>query len=187
MKKIIAIILVLSAIFIAYFMASPYISTYFIQKALTDNNTEMLARHIDYTVLRENLKQTMRSELDSSLGDFDELLKDSNVNILLQGVSSKILDTLAEGMMTPQILRKIFQGQKTDILTDQSQQPKQEGDKKLLENASFHLDSLNHFSIWIPMQKDEKTQIILSRYGLTWKITHILFNKAKLNRPINIK
>ncbi|MBB5017263.1 hypothetical protein HNQ59_000527 [Chitinivorax tropicus] len=179
MKKIIA--LGIAGSLVAYAIATPYIAVYQISDAAHKKDAEALSSHIDFPSVRQSIKSQINQNISNTLQENN--LKDNLFSELGMALAGAMVDTLVESYVSPAGISKLISGQKflQKVSTDTSEnqqgnQPKQES-KSLFSQASMSYKSLDKFEVVKQSDNGDQLKFILSRSGLSWKITDIILPK----------
>ncbi len=162
---------------VGYAAAGPFITINHIKDGVEARDANKLEKHIDFPVLRENVKLQLQSYLSKEKAVDEESLLGS----LARGFMSQMADGMVESFVTPTGLAGLMEGQRPD------QQPSKEtpssggavsansGDdeKTLFKNARYTYDSLRKFSAWVKDEQGDEIRFVLTREGLSWKLSNI--------------
>ncbi len=173
--KIIAAGIFLSFILLALGLYSlPYITAYQIKKAIDQDNSTKLREYINFTSVRQDLKEQIKAFLASRMG----ILRKSSQLIELLGpdlaerLANKMVDKVIDAVVTAKGLDELMQGK---IMLGQIAG----GDKKQEEaqppDVSMHYESSSKFVVGIKNRSHpgRETKLILTRRGLEWTLTAI--------------
>ena len=178
MKKGILFFIVAVICLIGYvFLADPYITVYKIKKGIVAQDSEKLSENIDFPLLRQNLKEQCNAIMMKGVV---KELKENPFGALGIALASKLIDGLVDFFVTPSSLAILMEGKKLDIESDTKLiKPIGGNETKPFKNARYSYDSINKFSIWVPTDEGEEIRFVLSRTGLSWKLSNIMvpFNK----------
>ncbi len=171
--------------FIGYWFASPYWVTYQIEQAVKNNNAEKLSSYIDFKALKQNLKAQLEQEMQSRLG----AKNDPQVAAFAQMFASAFVDKVLDSMVSPQGMTMLIQGMtmliqgkkayENNAVSFQSQHHAdqtnaQKTADKVEPDYSGQYENLNRFGITQTTKTGQKAGFILTRDGLSWKMTEIL-------------
>ncbi|MBV1874376.1 MAG: DUF2939 domain-containing protein [Gammaproteobacteria bacterium] len=152
-----------------YLFATPYITVYQLKIAAENNDAEALEKHVNFVVLRENLKTQMHGRLGRKMEK--KALSNNPFAALGAAFGSIMVDTMLDVYITPEGLVELMEGRKPALkgrakAVTTGQQPA----AKPFPDATMTYESLNTFAITLP-KKDIK--FLLSRNGLVWQVTDI--------------
>lgn len=167
--KLTALLLAVLAGLVGWVVADPFMTMHALQLAADRNDSDLLARNIDFPVLRENLKPQVRPLVDQRL---DRESEKHSWAVLGKRYSGQIADGAVDALITPRGLAQLLsrEGHK-----------KKKGKKKKRAAAGngqpatreWQFNSASEFEMDI--KKDDRlTRFILTRYGLVWKLTNII-------------
>lgn len=163
MNKLTIATMALIILAIGYIAAGPYLALSGIKVALENNDSVKLQTHIDFQVLKQNLKdQINASAFQSSMGDAN-----SPFSALAAGIVTTITDKVIDAMVTPSgimaaLSNKGFEGSVFDK------------EHKLFKDATISFDSHDMASIWVPVENSENARFVLKREGIDWKLINII-------------
>jgi len=187
MKKLILLIIVAVICFMGYFWASPYITVYKIKNGIIEQDAEKLSENIDFPVLRQNLKEQFNAQM---MMEASTELKDNPFGFLGMAIASKLVDGLVDIFVTPSSLTSLMEGKKPSKERDyKSIKSDVHKDTKPFRNARYSFDSTDKFSIWVPSEIGGEIRFVLTRSGITWKLTNIAvpFNKSEIQQQELVK
>ncbi|WP_171047493.1 DUF2939 domain-containing protein [Candidatus Accumulibacter phosphatis] len=170
MKKTIGITGFLLVSMIGYVAAGPFLTLHAIRSDLVDQDSDALAEHIDFPVLRRNLKEQINTQMMGKT----EILKDHPLNILAMGVATQMADRFVDLLVTPDHLVQIIEGKKRLQNAPVSQEERIARKQKLFKNARTTYDSFSRFSVWIPNDQGEDIRLVFARSGLSWKLVNLI-------------
>jgi hypothetical protein len=172
MKKLVLLMIAAIICFIGYFYASPYITIYKIKKGIIEQDSEKLSENIDFPVLRQNLKEQFNAQMMKKVATE---LKDNPFGAMGMAIASKLVDGLVDIFVTPSSLAILMEGKKPDRESDtKSIKPTGDKDRKPFRNARYSFDSTNKFSIRVPAENGGEIRFVLTRSGLSWKLSNIV-------------
>ncbi|MBJ9722612.1 DUF2939 domain-containing protein [Acinetobacter calcoaceticus] len=171
-KKIIGVIFGLIILILGYLYASPYIILNSIKNALKENDSEKVSAYIDYTSVRQSLKDQMNAymlkELKTKEADGWEALGAM--------MASTLAEKMVDAVVTPEGMTLMLQGKDLrKSLTDNIEDtPKEKTDNPKIEYRTRYL-SMNMFEVTLRnKQNDKDVKIIMERDGLSWKVKKIV-------------
>lgn len=161
-----AIVVVLSIWF-----ASPYVALRGIQQAVADNNPEALSEHVDYTVLRTNVKVRVRQHIVENMpSNWPKMMRDS--------VLAKFSPSVEAGVdkyVSPEMLKNLMQvkpvtgsGPKGAEEIQRSWDVRWWTKRQSLDVLVLHIASTN------PKYEGREVLVHFQRVsGITWKIVDV--------------
>jgi hypothetical protein len=175
MKKLIIIALLFVIAFVGYIAAGPFIAIHQIKAGVNNQDSELLAENIDFPLLRSNLKEQVSAYFEKKAASKS---KHKPLESLVLGIASKFADAAFDEVVTPSGIANLMEGKQP--------KQKQSGDEKstktkrqLFRNARHSLDSAHMFSIWVKDGKGDEIRFVLTRDGLSWKLTNIIIPRLK--------
>ena len=164
MSKLFWLIGVLLIAVTSYTAAIPYITITHIKTAVSEQDSEALSENIDFTVLRQNIKE----QLIERVTNFNmSEMKDNPMGALAIAAVSTFVDGKADSYISPSGLASLMEGKIPG-------EGKKSETTELLKNARYTYDSTSEFSAWVPTEKGEEIRFVLYRNGLDWKLENIV-------------
>ncbi len=174
----------------AYLAFSPHLALDRLADAIDEGDEAKLREHVDFPVLRENLKDQLNSVL---MDEASEGMAGNPLGALAIGLASRLVDPVVDSLVTPSGIAQLARGDNPargltgDDADDRASaaDPSERGDGEderdedgriAFEDARLSRDSLDRFSVWVPTDEagGDEVQLVLHRYGLTWKLTNIV-------------
>lgn len=174
MKKL--ILGIVATFVIGYVFASPYITAYMIKTAAQNQDGEALSEYIDFSALRQNLKEQMNAAVGKEImqeaeGDGAAMVLGATFGGLIIG---KMVEKMIDVYVTPAGIMELMKGEILDmegIGTSTEQQTTSEP----FANVVMTYESFNKFSITTKdTESADEIKFILRRKGMEWKLTEIL-------------
>jgi len=187
MKKLILFLIIAFICFIGYLGASPYITIHKIKIGIIEQDSEKLSENIDFPLLRQNLKEQLSAYMMTRMA---AELKDNPFGALGVALASKLIDGLIDAFVTPSALASLMEGKKPPKESDiRPLRPTKDKDLEPFKSAKYSFDSINKFSIWVPAEEGGEFRFILTRNGLSWKLSNIVipFNKSEIQQIESVK
>jgi len=172
MKKIVGIVLLMVVAVGIFAAAGPYIALYQIRSGVEKSDSEKIAAYVDFPALRTNLKEQLRAQM---LKKESLKMKENPFDALAKGLASKMAEGMVDSFVTPAGLMKLLQGKKRgqDRNADPSSKSS-EPKSNPFQDADCNYDSINKFSVRVKDNKDREIRFILTRAGLSWKLSNII-------------
>ncbi|MES2664016.1 MAG: DUF2939 domain-containing protein [Pseudomonadota bacterium] len=173
MKKITTLLVVLSILLLSYVAAGPFITMNRIQAAIETKDSEKLTKHVDFPVLRVNLKEQVNDFFMKEAGAQSD---DNPWVALALSFTSSLVERIVEAFVTPEGIAKLLEGDKPKLYENEKPTPNNSKQTKpSLKNTRFKYHGFSEFSIWLKTKNQkEDIQLILSRQGIKWKLTNII-------------
>jgi hypothetical protein len=155
---------------VSYVAAGPLITLHEIKTGIQDQDSEKLASYIDFPALRENLKEQFSAYV---MQQASTDLKGNPFAAFGMLLGAKIVDSAVDSFVTPSGLSKIAAGKNPQ---DSSGMPQSSGPETVepFKNARYSYDSPSRFSAWVRLENGGDARFVLSRDGLSWKLTNII-------------
>ena len=183
MKTTFSLVIVTAAFIWIY--AKPYMVARDIYYSATVDNKHNMAEILDLPVLQANLKPQIESELmDQYQIDIPHNQKEVSDMVWVSLATGNIVNRLT----TPSGLMKIISGEvipdHNDITRSISEQFMDTGHMKQQakshwNKAFYQYFSLNRFDVLVPTEQGGVT-FILTRSGISWKLTNIIFSRDRI-------
>ena len=183
MKKTFSLVIMTAAFIWIY--AKPYMVARDIYDSAAVDNKHSMAEILDLPVLQANLKPQIESELiDQYQINMPHDQKEISDMVWVSLATSNIVNKLT----TPYGLMKIISGEiipnHNDITRSISEQfTDTDHIKKQAKNhwnkAFYQYFSLNRFDVLVPTEQGDVT-FILTRSGISWKLTNIIFSRDRI-------
>lgn len=162
----------LTVILIAgYVVASPFITVYQMKAAAEKNDGEALSEHIDFSSLRQSIKDQVNAMFLDKMTN-DKNLKGNPYAGLAMVFAGAFVDKAVDSYVTPDGITKLMAGERVS-LEDRNQSNKEKAKNEPLKDASFAYESTDKFVVTIANKPDEQIRFILRRRGLEWKLAEI--------------
>lgn len=188
MNKWLALALAALVTLAAYVAAGPYLAINGVRTALKDQDTAALARHVDFPVLRANV----RAQVD------DYLLRQAGPDVqrnpfgaialrMAGGLAGGAVDTL----LTPTGIGALLGGRSlwhrgSGGGIDRNDSYAHKPPRDPLEGARYRYESTSRFTATVDDRDGNPVVFVLSRDGLRWKLTDIrlpLFGANRADAP----
>ena len=168
MKLKVVVFAVLVLVF-GYLLAGPYIAVYQLKVAAENNDAEALAKHVDFVVLRDNLKTQMHDRLGRKMEK--KALSNNPLAAFGAAFGSIMVDTMVDMYITPEGLVELMKGRKPALKGKRQAVTRSlDSTTELFPNALLSYESTNLFSITLP---NKGIKFLLSRNGLHWQLTNV--------------
>lgn len=175
MKKLLPWLAGLLVIFAIYLYASPYIALYNIKNAAEQKDADKLSGYIDFPSVKQSIKDQVKASMVEELSASDE---QDGFEALGTMLAAAMIDPLVDGLVTPDGVALMLQGQKLDFdLSNNTSEDKAKVENENIDYKAGYL-SFNRFKVQIidADDSDESLDVIMHRDGLSWKVTKISFS-----------
>lgn len=175
MRKLLPWLAGLLVIFAIYLYASPYIALYNIKNAAEQKDADKLSGYIDFPSVKQSVKDQVKAAMVEELAASDE---QDGFEALGTMLAAAMIDPLVDGLVTPDGVALMLQGQKLDFdSSNDSSEDKAKINNEDIDYKAGYL-SFNRFKVQIidADDSDESLDVIMHRDGLSWKVTRISFS-----------
>jgi hypothetical protein len=175
LKKFLPWLVGLVVIFLIYLYASPYIALYNIKNAAEQKDADKLSGYIDFPSVKQSIKDQVKAAMVEELAASDE---QDGFEALGTMLAAAMIDPLIDGLVTPDGVALMLQGQKLDFeLNNDTPEDVPEAKNDNIDYKAGYL-SFNRFKVEIidANDADESLDVIMHRDGLSWKVTRISFS-----------
>lgn len=170
-KKMIGVIFGLIILIFGYLYASPYIVLNSIKNALKDNDSEKFSAYIDYTSVRQSVKDQMNAYMLKEI-----TTKETNGwEALGAMMASTLAEKMVDAVVTPEGMTLMLQGKDLrKSLTGNIEDKPKRTDPPKIEYSTRYL-SMSMFEVTFKNKENgSDVKIIMERDGLSWKIKKIV-------------
>ena len=184
MKKLLPWLAGLLVIFAIYLYASPYIALYNIKNAAEQKDADKLSGYIDFPSVKQSIKDQVKAAMAEELAASDE---QDGFEALGTMLAAAMIDPLVDGLVTPDGVALMLQGQKLDFdSSNDSSEDKAKINNEDIDYKAGYL-SFNRFKVQIidADDSDESLDVIMHRDGLSWKVTRISFSLDSKDKNSN--
>lgn len=175
MKKWIALIVVAVLALLGWIAAGPFMTVHAIREAIRTQDTAELSRHVDFPMLRANLRAQLDDYLARQAGpDLAANPLGALALRLASGATGGMVDTIA----TPAGLAAVLEGRQTwhrlsgaGVRADDSYAHQPPPDP--LQGAKYGFESTSRFTATVDADDGQPVTFVLSRDGLEWKLSDV--------------
>lgn len=169
-----------------YLYFSPHLALGELRDAIDEGDEEKLRDHVDFPVLRENLKDQLNAVLMEEASDG---MAENPLGALAIGLASRLVEPVVDSLVTPAGIAQLARGDNParDLAGDAFRRDARTGtaaedstpereERNPFDDARLTRDSLDRFSVWVPTEEagSDEIRLVLHREGLTWKLTNIV-------------
>ena len=186
MKKFLPWLVGLFVIFAIYLYASPYLVLNNIKNAAQQGDADKLSGYIDFPSVKQSMKDQVKAAMVEELAASDE---QDGFEALGTMLAAAMIDPLIDGLVTPDGVALMLQGQKLDFdLNNDKPKDKPEVKNEDIDYKAGYL-SFNRFKVQIIDANDpnESIDVIMHRDWLSWKVTRINFSLDSKDKKSNNK
>ena len=186
MKKFLPWLVGLFVIFAIYLYASPYLVLNNIKNAAQQGDADKLSGYIDFPSVKQSMKDQVKAAMVEELAASDE---QDGFEALGTMLAAAMIDPLIDGLVTPDGVALMLQGQKLDFdLNNDKPKDKPEVKNEDIDYKAGYL-SFNRFKVQIIDADDpnESLDVIMHRDWLSWKVTRINFSLDSKDKKSNNK
>jgi hypothetical protein len=175
-RRNVRLVIIIALGIVAYVALGPYLAVRGIQNGLASNNPDLLAEHVDFPVLRQNLKDQFNAQLaKAGIGSTTATDKMSQGFAALGALmATKMIDGMVEAYVTPSGLANLAAGRSSPAIVKEIT-PGDAERKNALSDADWQIESLSRISLIAGTPTSpENLRFVLTRDGLTWKLTNVI-------------
>jgi len=186
LKKFLPWLVGLFVIFAIYLYASPYLVLNNIKNAAQQGDADKLSGYIDFPSVKQSMKDQVKAAMVEELAASDE---QDGFEALGTMLAAAMIDPLIDGLVTPDGVALMLQGQKLDFdLNNDKPEDKLEVKNEDIDYKAGYL-SFNRFKVQIIDADDpnESLDVIMHRDWLSWKVTRINFSLDSKDKKSNNK
>lgn len=186
MKKFLPWLVGLFVIFAIYLYASPYLVLNNIKNAAQQGDADKLSGYIDFPSVKQSMKDQVKAAMVEELAASDE---QDGFEALGTMLAAAMIDPLIDGLVTPDGVALMLQGQKLDFdLNNDTPEDKPKAKNEDIDYKAGYL-SFNRFKVQIIDADDpnESLDVIMHRDWLSWKVTRINFSLDSKDKKSNNK
>ena len=170
-------------IFAIYLYASPYLVLNNIKNAAEQGDADKLSGYIDFPSVKQSMKDQVKAVMVKELASIKE---QDGFEALGTMLGAAMIDPLIDGLVTPDGVALMLQGQKLDFdLNNDTPEDKPKAKNEDIDYKAGYL-SFNRFKVQIIDANDpnESIDVIMHRDWLSWKVTRINFSLDSKDKKI---
>ena len=170
MKKFVYLAIGLIVIIAIYLYASPYLALNNIKKAAQAGDADTLSEYIDFPSVKQGLKDQINAQIMKEVTQEDT----DGFEALGAMLATAMIDKAVDGIVTPDGVAMMVQGQKPDLNGDAVEKTdvEQADESKLDYKTNYITYKSFKVSLSNPDYEDN-LDIIMRRDGLSWKVHRI--------------
>ncbi|MFZ2843628.1 DUF2939 domain-containing protein [Psychrobacter sp.] len=183
MKKFLPWLVGLLVIFAIYLYASPYLVLNNIKNAAEQGDADKLSVYIDFPSVKQSIKDQAKAVMVKELASSKE---QDGFEALGTMLGAAMIDPLIDGLVTPDGVALMLQGQKLDFdLNNDTPEDKPKSKNEDIDYKAGYL-SFNRFKVQVIDADDpnESIDVIMHRDWLSWKVTRINFSLDSKDKKI---
>lgn len=183
MKKFLPWLVGLLVIFAIYLYASPYLVLNNIKNAAEQGDADKLSGYIDFPSVKQSMKDQAKAVMVKELASSKE---QDGFEALGTMLGAAMIDPLIDGLVTPDGVALMLQGQKLDFdLNNDTPEDKPKGKNEDIDYKAGYL-SFNRFKVQVIDADDpnESIDVIMHRDWLSWKVTRINFSLDSKDKKV---
>lgn len=170
MKKFVYLAIGLIIIIAIYLYASPYLALNSIKKAAQAGDADTLSEYIDFPSVKQGLKDQINAQI------MKEVTKEDTDGFEALGamLATAMINPIVDGIVTPEGVAMMVQGQKPDLDGDVVQQTTDEQSDETKLDYKTNYVTYKSFKVSLSDPDDgNAVDIIMRRDGLSWKVSRI--------------
>ena len=183
MKKFLPWLVGLLVIFAIYLYVSPYLVLNNIKNAAEQGDADKLSGYIDFPSVKQSMKDQVKAAMVKELASSKE---QDGFEALGTMLGAAMIDPLIDGLVTPDGVALMLQGQKLDFdLNNDTPEDKPKAKNEDIDYKARYL-SFNRFKVQVIDADDpnESIDVIMHRDWLSWKVTRINFSLDSKDKKI---
>ena len=183
MKKFLPWLVGLLVIFAIYLYVSPYLILNNIKNAAEQGDADKLSGYIDFPSVKQSMKDQVKAAMVKELASSKE---QDGFEALGTMLGAAMIDPLIDGLVTPDGVALMLQGQKLDFdLNNDTPEDKPKSKNEDIDYKAGYL-SFNRFKVQVIDADDpnESIDVIMHRDWLSWKVTSINFSLDSKDKKI---
>lgn len=175
MKKGVVVLVLLVVALLAYVAAGPFLTVNAMRQAVESQNSAALSEHVDFPALRRNLKVQVDDYLVRRAGP--EVQAHPFGAIAVQ-IASGVAGSAVDALTTPAGVGAMMEGRGvlhriTGGGIDRRDSTAHQPPRNPLQDARYGFESPSRFTATVHDDAGDPTVFVLTRDGLTWKLTDI--------------
>ncbi len=151
-----------------YVATGPYRTLNGLQAAVTQGDANALSQYVDFTTLRQNLKDQLNARANTHV---NSVLQNGLLSRIAGGLATSVVDTTVNSLVTPAGLNRLLLG--ASLISSQTPTPSGESLQKRLENGRCSFESLSTFTVAFSAVSGSELVLVLTRSGFTWQLTNV--------------
>lgn len=181
MKKWIALLVLVLALLLGYVAAGPFLTVHAIRTAVKQGDTAALSRHVDFAAIRISLKAQVDDYIVRRAGP---QVQSSLFGALGLSMASGLAGTAVDAIATPMGIGAVLEGRKVFKRLDGSAahrdayQPVAPAEP--LKDLNYRYESASRFTATVNNADGDPVTFVLTRDGLSWKVTDVRLPLDKL-------
>ncbi len=145
--------------------AAPYLALNELEDAARKGHAEEMNNYVDFPSLRESLKGWALSEIKVKMELEGAAGEGTSISDEGMAFAGTVVNAIVEGVVTPEGIAKILQGASPFDEPAESAQ--------YVSDYELGYEGLSKFIVRLKPNDTEGIDLILSRHGLTWKLTAV--------------
>lgn len=170
MKKFVYLAVGLIIILAIYLYASPYLALNNIKKAAQAGDADTLSEYIDFPSVKQGLKDQLNTQIMKEVTKEDA----DGFEALGAMLATAMIDKVVDGIVTPDGVAMMVQGQKPDLDNESVEQTTE--DKTDNKKLDYKTNYITYKSFKVSLSNpdyEDNLDIIMRRDGLSWKVNRI--------------
>jgi hypothetical protein len=160
-------------IFTIYVAAAPFITVYQMKSAAENHDGEALSEHIEFTSVRQSMKDQMNVMLAQRMVE-DDNMKDNPFAAMGAAFVGGMVDNMLNAYITPAGITQLMAGEKPQLGAEKGDEVASSAERDLWKNTSMSYKSFDKFVIEAKSADGKDGKFILRRQGFGWKLTEII-------------
>lgn len=164
---------------LGWIAAGPYLAIHGIRQAIESRDMAALERHVDYPMLRANVKAQIEDRIAREIG---QRFGEGSVGSMASGVAGMLSDSAVNAMVSPAGMAVLLQGRSLVERLRGNVDP--QGGMNAgavafdpLKDAQTHFTSPSRFVATVRSAEGLPVDFVFERQGLRWRLTNITLPK----------
>lgn len=169
MNKLIALLLLVVLALAGWVGAGPYRVAAEIRDGIRAGDTARLEHHVDFPQVRDGLKEQLSASIKARA---EAESRDNPFAQMAAGIALALVDGMVDAFVTPTGLAGLSGGKADGAAA--GDKGDDESRPEPFRNARYVWEGHDRFAIRIPAESGEDVVFLLTRDGLSWRMTRIL-------------
>lgn len=161
MKKILLLLFILVVAAGGFLYLGPRMAVDSINEAIVNEDSEKLSEHIDFQLLRENIKKQFEAAMAKNGEEKNNVFSNMFANI-----ASSAVDKIIDSIITPDGIAAIMDG-------NSRFGSKRSKDDNIFQDARYSYNSYDSVTVWVKNDDRKEVGMMLQLMGLSWKVVDI--------------
>ncbi len=180
-KRLLIVIVIVLLALAGWIAAGPYMAIHGIRQAIETQDIQRLERHVDYPMLRANVKAQIEDRIAREIGR--RFLGNETAGGMASNVAGMLSDNAVDAMVSPAGIAVLLQGRALVERARGNVDPKGgltagPAPYDPLKGAKTRFVSPSRFIATVQSADGQPVDFVFERQGLRWRLTDIMLPKA---------